>query len=130
MNIMNMIQLSKTKINDKIIRISKKSFTLSKTNNKALECGSLEYSMPCSRSKILDFLLVFSDFDYSISDITRNSGLSFKTGLNEIRKLKAENLIINSRNIGKAKMFKLNTDNPQVKILRKLTMEIANSRNY
>ena len=97
-------------------------------NEKCLECGSLEYFMPCSRSKILDFLLVFRDFDYSISDIAKNSGVSFKTGLNEIRKLEAEKIIVNSRNIGMAKMFKLNMDSSQVKILNDLFMDIAKSR--
>jgi len=96
--------------------------------SKTLECGPLEYAMPCSRSKILDFLLTFRDFDYSISDIARNSGLSFKTGLNEVRKLEETKFIVNSRNVGKAVMFKLNMDSPQVKSLSKLAMEIATAR--
>lgn len=110
-----------------INNMSTKQITKS-LNEKALECGALEYFMPCSRSKILDFLLVFRDFDYSISDIAKNSGVSFKTGLNEIRKLEAEKIIINSRNIGMAKMFKLNVDSLQVKILNNLSNEISTSR--
>ncbi len=96
--------------------------------NKTLECGPLEHVMPCSRSKILDFLLTFRDFDYSISDIAKNSGLSFKTGLNEVRKLEGAKFIVNSRNVGKAVMFKLNMNSPQVKSLSKLAMEIATAR--
>lgn len=96
--------------------------------DKILECGPLEYAMPCSRSKILDFLLTFRDFDYSISDIAKNSGLSFKTGSNEVRKLEGAKFIVNSRNVGKAVMFKLNMDSPQVKSLSKLAMEIATVR--
>lgn len=96
--------------------------------DKVLERGPLEYVMPCSRSKILDFLLTFRDFDYSISDIAKNSGLSFKTGLNEVRKLEEKKFIVNSRNVGKAIMFKLNMDSPQVKLLSNLAMEIATER--
>ena len=76
----------------------------------------------------MDFLLTFRDFDYSISDIAKNSGLSFKTGLNEVRKLEEAKFIVNSRNVGKAVMFKLNMDSPQVKSLSKLAMEIATRR--
>ena len=96
--------------------------------DKVLECGPLEYAMPCSRSKILDFLLAFRDFDYSISDIAKNSGLSFKTGLNEVRNLELANFVVNSRNVGKAVMFKLNMDSPQVQSLSKLAMEITATR--
>lgn len=95
---------------------------------KALECGPLEYALPGSRSKILDFLLTFRDFDYSISDIAKNSGLSFKTGLNEVRKLEETGFVINSRNVGKAVMFKLNLDSPQVQHLSKMAMEITSAR--
>ena len=95
---------------------------------KVLECGPLEYALPGSRSKILDFLLAFRDFDYSISDIAKNSGLSFKTALNEVRKLEEAGFVINSRNVGKAVMFKLNLDSPQVRHLGKMAMEIASAR--
>lgn len=98
------------------------------TSDKALECGPLEYAFPCSRSKVLDFLLTFREFDYSISDIAKNSGLSFKTGLNEVRKLEEQDLIINSRNVGKAKMYKLNLESESIHSISKLVMGITTKR--
>jgi len=98
------------------------------TTKKALECGPLESVFPCSSSKILDFLLAFREFDYSISDIGKNSGLSFKTALNEVRKLEGQKVITNSRNVGKALMFRLNDDSPQTKSVSKLAFEIASKR--
>ena len=97
-------------------------------SEKALECGPLEYRFPGSRSKILDFLLTFREFDYSVTDIAKNSGLSFKTTLNEIKILKNQNVIINSRNVGKALMYKLNMDSASVQRMDKMVMEIATER--
>lgn len=120
-------------IDDETIVLETKSFStnaeiIKEDVEKTLECGPLEHILPCSRSKVLDFLLSFRDFDYSISDIAKNSGLSFKTGLNEIRKLEETKFVVNSRNVGKAVMFKLNAESPQVKSLSKLAMEIATAR--
>ncbi len=108
--------------------VSMDAVLVKEDTGKTLECGPLEYVMPCSRSKILDFLLAFRDFDYSISDIAKNSGLSFKTGLNEVRKLEETKFIVNSRNVGKAVMFKLNMDLPQVKSLSQFAMDVATVR--
>ena len=98
------------------------------SSEKVLECGPLEYRFPGSRSKILDFLLTFREFDYSVTDIAKNSGLSFKTTLNEIKILKNQNVIINSRNVGKALMYKLNMDSQSVQRMDKMVMEIATER--
>ena len=97
-------------------------------SEKALQCGPLEYRFPGSRSKILDFLLTFREFDYSVTDIAKNSGLSFKTTLNEIKILKNQNVIINSRNVGKALMFKLNMNSESVQRMDKMAMEITTER--
>ena len=62
-------------------------------DSKVLEKGPLEYTLPCSESKILDFLIVFKEYDYSISDISKNSGVGFKTTLGIIRKLESQGMI-------------------------------------
>ena len=100
---------------------------LFKTTNpdKVLELGSLESIFPCSRSKILDFLCVFDKYDYSISDIARYSGISFKTALNEVRILDSEGIIIHTRTAGKAIMYKLNPDSKTAKSINKLALDIA-----
>ena len=96
-----------------------------KIRQKALQEGPLEHMFPCSTSKILDFFCVFKKFDYSISDIAKNSGITFKTALNEIRKLEQQGVIINSRKVGKAKMYQLNQDSVQAQSINKLAMDMA-----
>ena len=94
-------------------------------SDKVIELGPLESVFPCSASKILDFLLVFRNYDYSISDIARNSGVGFKTTLKVINNLAAENIIFKNRHIGKAILFKLNPESPKSKYLKKLASNIA-----
>ena len=97
-------------------------------SEKILEQGPLESIFPCSTSKILDFLCVFKKYDYSISDIAKHSGITFKTTLNEIRKLEKQGVITNSRTVGKAKMYQLNQDSTQSQSINKLAMDLAFKR--
>jgi len=68
-------------------------------------------------TRILNFLLIFRDFDYSMSDIARESGVSWST-LNllwpNLTKMK---IIKMTRKVGRAKMYKLNAENILVKDL-------------
>lgn len=100
----------------------------SETREKALELGPLEYLFPGSTSKILDFLCVFKEYDYSITDIGKNSGLSFKTAFDEIKRLEKQQVVVNSRMSGKSRMYKLNLDSPQAKSIEKLAFDIAKKR--
>lgn len=97
-------------------------------SEKALEEGPLEHLFPCSTSKILDFLCVFKKYDYSISDIAKHSGITFKTALNEVRKLEKQGVITNNRVVGKAKMYQLNPDSSQAQSINKLAMDLAFKR--
>lgn len=93
--------------------------------NKVLELGPLESVFPGSESKILDFLIAFQEFDYSISDISRNSGVGFKTALKIVNALEGRKMILKNRNVGRAKMFKLNLGSPEAISVSKLALEIA-----
>ncbi|MBM2852477.1 MAG: hypothetical protein HW420_1024 [Candidatus Nitrosotenuis sp.] len=95
---------------------------------KALQEGPLEHVFPGSTSKILDFLCVFDEWDYSITDIAKNSGISFKTAFDEIKRLRMQEVVINSRTVGKAKMYKLNLESPQGKSIHRLALDIAVKR--
>ncbi len=99
-----------------------------KTNEKVMGIGPLESVFPCSASKILDFMITFRSYDYSISDIARKSGVGFKTTLKEVNKLAAENVIFKNRNVGKAMLFKINPDSSKSKYLEKLSSSIATER--
>ena len=98
------------------------------SKSKILEKGPLESVFPGSTSKILDFLATFKDWDYSISDISRNTGLSFKTALGEVKNLESQDVIFKTRNVGKANMYKLNLDSNQGHYIDKLIFEIAKKR--
>jgi len=93
-----------------------------------LEQGPLYTMFPCSTSKIMDFIITFHRYDYSISDIAKNSGVTFKTGLNEVRKLESENIILFTRKVGKALMYKFNPDSTKAKSMRKLVLDMAVKR--
>jgi DNA-binding Lrp family transcriptional regulator len=96
--------------------------------NKALQNGPLESVFPGSTSKILDFLATFKEWDYSVSDIAKNSGISFKTALNEIKNLEQQSVLSRTRTVGKAIMYKLNLDSKQGFYIDKLVFEIATKR--
>jgi len=98
--------------------------TLSK-KEKILEIGPLESVFPCSESKILDFLVVFQEFDYSISDIAEYSGIGFKTALEVIRDLEEQQVIVKTRNVGRALMYKLNLESKHTQSINRLATDIA-----
>jgi DNA-binding Lrp family transcriptional regulator len=95
---------------------------------KVLQNGPLESVFPGSTSKILDFLATFKNWDYSVSDIAKNSGISFKTALNEIKNLEQQEVILRTRTVGKAIMYKLNLESKQGFYIDKLVLEIATKR--
>ena len=67
------------------------------------------------KNKIIDFLIVHQEFDYSLKDIAKFS----KVGYTTLKKIKKELIkgkwIIFTRKVGKAKMYKLNISSPTVK---------------
>ena len=111
-------------IQESILKLNNKKASKSKV----LEKGPLESMIPGSTSKILDFLSTYKDWDYSISDISRNVGLSFKTTLSEIRNLSDQEVIIKTRNVGKSNMYKLNLDSKQGQHIDKLVFTLAKNR--
>jgi hypothetical protein len=95
---------------------------------KAIESGPLERLFNgTAPAKILDFLTVFRDYDYSKMDIAKNSGVSFRHALREIEKLEKLNLIKQTRTVGHAQMYKLNTENPATRLLSKFALQIAST---
>jgi hypothetical protein len=67
------------------------------------------------KNRIWDFLIVYSEFDYSMREIAKYSRISY-TAMKEIwKEFVRRKLVMHTRNVGKAKMYKLNLKNPQVK---------------
>ncbi|MBS1268986.1 MAG: hypothetical protein MAG458_01722 [Nitrosopumilus sp.] len=92
------------------------------------EVGALESVFSCSESRVLDHMITFRDFDYSISDISRSVDIGFKTTLGVVHKLERQNVLVLTRQIGNAKLYKLNSNSTQAKSLSKLCFEIAKNR--
>ncbi len=70
--------------------------------------------------KVLDFLITFQAFDYPLTEIAKNSGVSYSTLQTFWNKLERNNVVIKTRRVGKSDLFKLNTKNPAVQQLIKL----------
>lgn len=67
--------------------------------------------------RVLNHLLIFREFDYSLTDIAKNSDVAWST-LNLIwPKLERPGIVVNTRRVGKAKMYKLNPSNAYVRNL-------------
>jgi len=66
-------------------------------------------------NRILDFLIVFDNFDYSMADIAIKAGVGYSTLKTLIKELLKRGLIIQTRVSGKSNMYKLNKDNALVK---------------
>lgn len=70
--------------------------------------------------KVLDFLITFQLFDYPLTEIAKNSGVSYSTLQTFWNNLERNNIVVKTRRIGKSDLYKLNTKNPAVKQLLKL----------
>ncbi|MBD3249024.1 hypothetical protein GF336_03190 [Candidatus Woesearchaeota archaeon] len=68
--------------------------------------------------KVLDFLIVNEDFDYSMTDIAALSGVGYSTLKLFWKKLEKEGIVAHTRTVGKAKMYKLDISNPVMRKFR------------
>lgn len=67
--------------------------------------------------RTLDFFLTFPSFDYSKTQVARETGVSRITMDFIWGQLLKEGFIKKTRDIGRAELFKLNMQNPRVKTL-------------
>lgn len=110
------------------ISVKQRTKRITSPEKEAGEIGPLTSVFPCSESKILDHVVTMRGLDYSISDISRISGVNFKTTLNVVHKLEDQEVIKKTRTVGKAMMYQLNPDSAQAKSISKLAFEIAKKR--
>ena len=69
------------------------------------------------KNKVLDFLIVAQDFDYSLKDIAKYSKVSYPC-IKQLKKELVNDKWINlTRKVGKAQMYKLNLKNKKVQKL-------------
>tara|TARA_Y100000310_G_C20691793_1_gene822771 strand:- start:2982 stop:3308 length:327 start_codon:yes stop_codon:yes gene_type:complete len=77
--------------------------------------------------RILNFLILGKDFDYSMTDIAEGANVGWTSFTRVWRDLQKKKIVIPTRNIGRAKLYKLNVEDPTVKKLIKLHWEIIKS---
>ncbi len=70
--------------------------------------------------RVLDFLIEGRGLDYSLTDIAENANIGWTTLHRIWDKLLKFNIVVPTREIGRAKLFKLNEENPAVEKLIKL----------
>jgi hypothetical protein len=80
----------------------------------------LEFIGDSPTTRVLDYLMTERDLDFSITDLAVNAKIG-RTSLYRIwDNLIKHKIIIHTRIIGKAKLFKLNKINPNVKKLMEI----------
>ena len=70
--------------------------------------------------RVLDFLIEGRGLDYSLTDIAENANIGWMTLHRIWDNLLRFNIVVPTREIGRAKLFKLNEENPAVEKLIKL----------
>ncbi|MEK6887382.1 MAG: hypothetical protein AABX14_00380 [Candidatus Aenigmatarchaeota archaeon] len=67
--------------------------------------------------KVLDFLMTYREFDYSLTDIAKESGVGWNTLHSFFFRLVEKGIVKETRQVGRAKLYKLNTESPIAKNL-------------
>jgi len=75
--------------------------------------------------KVLDFLIEGQDFDYSMTEIAKGANVGWSAFTRVWKSLLQKEVIIQTRTIGNAKLYKLNKKNPSVISLIKFDMELT-----
>ena len=75
--------------------------------------------------RVLDFLMTFQHFDYSLTDIAKNARVSYSNLMLFWPEFVKAGIVKQTRTVGKAKMFKLNEKNPFVQELSRLQYLIS-----
>ncbi|MBI2565175.1 helix-turn-helix transcriptional regulator [Candidatus Woesearchaeota archaeon] len=84
----------------------------------------VEYFGDTPLVRIMNFLILGKDFDYSMTEIAEGVGVGWTSFTRAWKILLENNSIVHTREIGRAKLFKLNTNDPTMKKIIKLHWEI------
>ena len=77
--------------------------------------------------KIMDFLIENRLFDYSKTEIARNAGVGWSTLHGIWGEIERNNIVVKTRSIGRAEMYRLNTENVLVKNFIELDRNFSKS---
>ncbi|MFA6023480.1 MAG: hypothetical protein WC781_05315 [Candidatus Pacearchaeota archaeon] len=92
----------------------------------------LQYLGDNPKIRVLDFLMDNFALDFSLPQIAQGSNVAYTTLIDLLPNLLKQKIIVETRKIGKSKLFKLNLDNPIVKALFAIDLklsEVADRKN-
>ena len=81
-------------------------------------------------NRVLDFLIVHEEFDYAMKDIAENSGVGYATLKLFWPSLEKANIVVLTRVIGKAKLYRLNAGNKAVQRFKEFYWETARMQTF
>ena len=76
--------------------------------------------------RVLEYLLEGRELDHSIGDIAKGAGINRVTLFRLWPEIEKSKLVLHTRNIGNAKLFKLNIKNPHVKNIAEMFDKLIN----
>jgi hypothetical protein len=79
------------------------------------------------KHRVWAFLIVHSEYDYSMKDIARYSGIGYTTLKVIWKDFMGKKIIMQTRQVGRAKMFRLNMANPVVQRFIDYYMAVVDS---
>lgn len=85
----------------------------------------IEYFGDSPTTRVLDFFIENDIWDYSKSDIFRETGVARTTLQDVIEGLINRNIVTKTRTIGRADLYQLNRENPIVKEMIKFSINIV-----
>ena len=85
----------------------------------------IEFMGDSSTIRVLDYLMIERDLDFSISDMARNVAIGRTTLYRIWDGLLKNRIILPTRVIGKSKLYRLNKENPKIQKLMELDDMLA-----
>jgi len=76
--------------------------------------------------RVLDFFLTYREFDYPLTEIAENTSIGWNTLSTLFPKLLEKEIVIETRRIGRARLYKLNQKNSVVQKLIEIDNIITN----
>jgi len=70
--------------------------------------------------RVMEFLITFQDYDYSMKEIAKNAEIGYTTLKEFWHDFVRRGIVKQTRAVGKAKMFKLNLESKEVQLFIKL----------
>lgn len=85
----------------------------------------LQYLGDNPKIKVLDFLMDNFAMDFSLPQIAKGSNVAYTTLMDLLPKLLKQEIIVETRKIGKSKLYRINLENPITKALFAIDLKLS-----